>query len=210
MATLDLLTLEEAKDAVNFEQTEIMHDLELGAFVTAVSLRLDDLCGPIVQRTITNELHDGGCPTIRPRRTPVASVTTITDYEQLTGYALTAESNLAQPDYSYLLDSISTHNVVIRRRTSGSDGRFSYGRRNIAITYVAGRAATTATVDAKFKIGAALCLQHLWRPSAAGWAQTSSFDDAVNPAGASNVPGWMIPRAVLELLSYELEPQGVL
>ena len=56
-----------------------------------MSRRLDRLCGPIVQRTITDEVHPGGCPSIRVRHWPVASFTTVTEYDATTPAVLTRE-----------------------------------------------------------------------------------------------------------------------
>lgn len=206
MATLDLLSLTEAKTALQLSLTT--HDTEVAAFVTAVSLRLDAVAGPVVHRTITGELHNGGRSFIRPKFTPVSSVTSVTEYVATTATSLTAEANDTKPAAAFLLDNEWTHNVRIIRRTSGADSVFPAGRRNIAVTYVAGRAANTAAVPELFKRAAALCLQHLWRPSAGGWAQSQAFDGGPQVA-VSPVPGWFLPRAVLEVLHAELRPAGV-
>lgn len=209
MAPLDLLTVDEAKQTLSFVDSVVTHDEEVERFITAVSLRIDDLCGPVVYRTITDEVHDGGSESIRLYETPVASVVTLTEYLSGTGTVLTAETNLVSQSNGYLLDKVSTHFAVVYRRSGGYDSTFQRGRRNVAVTYQAGRFPDTASVSAKFKLAAALTLQHMWRPSAGAWAQSPTFED-VNDVQRSPVVGYAVPRAVTELLGSELYPQGVI
>lgn len=206
MAALDLITLNEAKATLNISSGELEHDEEIARFVTAVSERIDDLCGPVVARSVT-ELHDGGRYALRPRSTPVSAVTTLTEYAHTTPTVLTAETNVSKPADGYLLVDEWVHNVQIVRRSGGSDSYFPSGRRNVELVYSSGRAATTADVPDVFKMAAALTVQHMWRPSAGGWAQSMQFDDTGRPS--SPVAAWMVPKAVKELLADELRPAGV-
>lgn len=202
--TLDVLTLEEAKEALNM--TVDTHGPELARFVTAVSRKLDDLVGPVVNRTVSNELHDGGRPVIFPKQTPVSSVTTLVEYVSTTGTTLSAESNASKPASGFLLVS-DGHDCRIVRRSGGATRLFASGASNVDLTYVAGRAADTDSVDDKFKVAAGIMLQHLWRPSAGAWAQaTDAFYETEAPA---RTPGFGVPRAVLELLADELPPPVV-
>ncbi|HWH31205.1 MAG TPA: hypothetical protein VNU01_00895, partial [Egibacteraceae bacterium] len=166
--TLDILTLAEGKTACNITGTG--HDTELAQFITAVSRRIDELCGPVVNRTVTDELHNGGRGFIRPRKTPVDSVTTLVEYRHTTDTSLTEETNATKQADGFMVDEEWAHNVRIIRRTSGSDAAFPAGRRNVVLTYVAGRAANTAAVDAKFKRAAGDMLQRMWRRGAAAWS----------------------------------------
>lgn len=160
--TLDVLTLAEAKTALGIAAAT--WDTVLAQYVTAVSRQLDKLCGPIVARTVTTEPHDGGGYTIRLHRRPVYTITTVTEYAQTTGTTLTAETNATKTASNYLHDGTLTTVVsgTLRRRASGSDLRFADGRRNIDVTYDAGRAATTAAADAKFKNAASMVLRSIW------------------------------------------------
>ena len=74
MATLDILTETEASQTASGIDTALPSD-ELARMVTAVSARIDELVGPVVNRAVT-EYHNGG-GVIRPRQTAVASVTTL-------------------------------------------------------------------------------------------------------------------------------------
>lgn len=205
MAVLDLITLGEAKATLNISSAELEHDEEIARFVSAVSERIDDLCGPVVARSVT-ELHDGGGYALRPRSTPVSAVTTLTEYAHTTPTVLTAETNASKPADGYLLVDEWVHNVRIIRRSAGSDSYFATGRRNVELVFSSGRAATTADVPDHFKMAAALTLQHMWRPAAGAWTQSMQFDDG---RPSSPVAAWMVPKAVKELLADELRPAGV-
>ena len=168
--TYDLISLTEAKTAINLTVSSTNHDTELAQIITAVSQRVVDKCGPVVLTTVTNEAHDGGCTAIWLRKTPVDSVTTVTEYVGTTGTALTAESNASKPASAYLLEARGHYAKLIRRSGNG-DGTFASGRLNIVVTYQAGRAANTGAVDAKFKQAAAAIVHRLWVRDAGAWAR---------------------------------------
>jgi hypothetical protein len=171
MATLDVLTLPEAKDALNVSQTKPINDEAITLWVTAISLRMDELCGPVVQRTISNEVHAGGECSILPLYRPVSSVTTIVEYsgtgspQSLAAETFTTNSATVTAN-DYYLDPVTSR---ISRRSSGYAGTFAGTR--VVLTYVAGRAATTAAVDKKFKVAAGAMLRRLWSRESGAWAR---------------------------------------
>lgn len=173
--TLDILTLGEAKAAINLDSSVATHDTEIARFVTAVSRRIDELCGPVVVRTITGEQHPGGGRSIVPRKRPVSSVTTIKEYSGTTATTLAAEDLAAGTATAndYWLDPDLD---IIYRRSATRASVFADTR--VILTYVAGRAADTATVDAKFKIAAGSILRRLWKREAGAWARGGNPFDA--------------------------------
>ena len=177
MATTDVLTTAEALAAVNLSTESTGRLTQL---VSAVSQQLDELCGPVVQRTITSESHDGGEDEIYLRVPPVASVTAVTEYRNTTAQALTAESNTSKTGYDFLVE---TTRGIVRRRSSNQDAPFPAGRRNVEVTYVAGRSSATSAVDPKFKQAAAMMLRNLWISEAASGSETiGAFNEfPVNP-----------------------------
>lgn len=196
--TLDLLTLTEAKAALNI--TVSTYDTEVAAYVTAVSRQLDNLCGPIVTRTVTSESRDGGRPTLYLARRPVASVAAVVEYDGTTGTTLTAETPSSQTANQYLVESAQG---ILRRRNGGSDYLFPIGRQNVIVTYSAGRYSSTSTVDERFKTAARLCLTNLWRREQGGGT------DTFGALAGSVIPGFGMPNAVMDLLADDIQAPEV-
>jgi hypothetical protein len=202
--TLDVLTLAEGKSAVGIGAADTSQDTALAQKITAVSRRLDRLCGPIVQRTVTDEVHPGGCPSVRVRRWPVASFTTVTEYDATTPTVLTLEDFDTQPADGYLPERwestpTAVFNGVIWRRTSGCGSWFPFGPEAVKVTYVAGRAANTAAVDAVFKEAAGIALKNLWRTMESATQLLGEFD-----VPAQNFPISMITKAVRDAVLDEI------
>jgi len=191
MATNDLVTLTETKQSLRLTTTNESDSL-LTAWITAVSTRVDELCGPVVARTVTDELHDGGYWWIAPKLAPVYSVTTLTEYDTSgTSRSLTAEDYDTKPTDGYLVDG-----DLIRRRGSGGDALFEPGRRNVRLTYQAGRVANTAAVPEQIKRGVLMILAHMWREEHGTPTGQFADDGGIVVVGA----GWAIPRRARDLL----------
>jgi len=203
--TLDVITLAEAHKAINLPDDAMAHDVAIAALVTAISQGLDDMAGPIVQRTITDEPHDGGCTSLGLRHAPVVSVASVTEYSGTVSLVLTAESNAVKTSSNFYFDPVTSR---VYRRAGGWDYMFAQGRGNVLVTYVAGRATSTATVASKFKEAAKLTCLHLWKPKSGQWAQSMpQFGGDAVPA-TSPVPGWAFPRAALDLIRNDLKTDG--
>jgi hypothetical protein len=156
---LDLLTPTEAKAALANNAGQA-NDQLLAAAVTGVSQFLDKLCGPIVVRTITDETHDGGDPYVFLRYRPVDSVATVTEYRHTTEVPLTEETPGVLPAEAFVVNELE--GTIVRRRT-GRDCCFAAGRKNIVVTYGAGRCAATLDVPERFKRAAGITLANYWR-----------------------------------------------
>ena len=209
MAATDVLSISEAATAVGGRGGR--WDDVLPALVTATSRRLDELVGPVVQRTVANELLDGGGYVVQTRLYPITSITSITEYRDTTGTALSAESNASKPTNAYLVDlygpDVAFLDGTIRRRTAGADAVFPDGRQNVDVTYVAGRYADTSSVAERFKEAARLILRNLIRGQQ---GLASTFGGAAAGGGEVTdaqriVPGFAVPNAVRELLRDELQ-----
>lgn len=199
----DLLTLDEAKAALNIPLADTTFNDELALYVTAVSQRLDDFAGPIIKRSIADETHDGGDQYIFPIQTPVATVGEVIEYSAGTSTTLTGETNLVAG--TYFLEGAGTHNSRIRRRATWSDTWFPAGRGNVVISYVAGRFDSTADVSPKFKQAAAKTLSWLWRGDQGAGTATFGAVEGTSLFGL----GFALPNAVVELLAYERRPPVV-
>ncbi|HET7486840.1 MAG TPA: hypothetical protein VFJ85_02860 [Acidimicrobiales bacterium] len=208
---LDLISLSEAKRALNIDVTETLVDIELAGVVTAVSRRLDDLCGAVVTRTLTGDLYDGeGDTQIFLRRAPIGitattTVSSVVEYQPNSGgsVTLTEETITVKPSEGYMLDP--TTGILYRRR-GGWDSYWWPGRRNVAVTWAPGRYPDTASVDEKFRSAAAIAVAHIWTNIGAG-AGAGRF--GADNGQAFGIPPWDVPKAALMLLSAELLPAGI-
>lgn len=201
MAAHDVLTLAEAKAAINVTGVTT-YDSELPAWITGVSELLDRHVGPIVQRAVTDEAHDGASGVIRTRLYPVAAWTSVTEYSGGVATVLTAETNLLQPASSYLAGRYgpdpTLYSGVLWRREAGYAATYATGVGNVVVSYIAGRYANTAAVTELFKRAAALTLQNIWNAQRPSLAQVGDFE-----IPQSNWPRFAIPNAVQEMLASE-------
>lgn len=201
MASNDLLSLAEVKDVL--EVSTIDHDEELAGLITGVSNRIDSMCGPVVQRTVTGEKHDGGRPFVVLDKRYGTSASSVVEYDTSgNSTTLSAETESTKTADDYLLDDVGDGVTFLRRRRSGSDFLFAAGRRNVVVTYTAGRVADTASVDELFKRAAALFITHLWKQTAPSYYTDQDFLSEVQTS--PRVPGFGIPNAVKDLLADEM------
>lgn len=204
--TLDIVSLTEAKAAVNIDASNTSYDTEIAAYITGVSRRIDTLCGPVVRRTISAETHwCGAAPFVDVRHVPIASVSSVVEYDQDgTATTLTAETVSTKPTDGYLIDITREVPTRIYRRSQGGPYTFPAAGA-VVITYGAGRYANTAAVDEVFKRGAAIMFSHLWRrEQGVGSTTFGPLEDT-----GLGTPTFAVPRAVVELLAEHLRPAGV-
>lgn len=196
MASNDLLTLAEAKAALNISSGSTTQDAEVSAYVSAVSSQLDKMCGPIVTRTVTSESHDGGTELLFLGYRPVSTITAVVEYAGTDPTTLTAETNDDRDGQRYLIEAAKG---ILRRRSGGSDSGFASGRQNVIVTYTAGRYSSTSTVDERFKTAARLCLTNLWRREQGGGT------DTFGALPGTVIPGFGMPNAVMDLLADDVQ-----
>lgn len=208
MAVEDLLAIDEARSAVNLPSGATQQDGELKRYLTGLSRRVDDLCGPVVIRTITDEEHDGGVHRIWLRKSPADSVTSVSEWLNTTETALTAETRASQPADAYLHGHTGPLHFI-RRRNTGSDARFPTGRQNVLVTYEAGRYASTADVDELFKLTAASILRRIWKREASSWSQSTDFVTDTEGATPQRSFFRVVDPMIKEFLADELLPPGM-
>jgi hypothetical protein len=196
MAATDIVTVEEVLPVLSVKVPKPW----LAARISAVSKRLDDACGAVVQRTVTDEIVSGGDGYLRLKH-PVAAFTSVTEYQGTTAVVLTRETIGTEPADGYVaephLSLPGLFSGVIYRRASGGDARFYPGSGNIKVTYTAGRYVDTEAVEPHFKEAALIMLKKL-----------ADGDQTVVPVGEFDTPGarlptFGVPRAVRELLFNE-------
>lgn len=205
MATLDIISEARARQALSLGAADVRLADVLRVAITAVSQHLDDVCGPIVQRTVTDVLDSPYGSRLHLTLGPVASVTTVTVYRSGVGETLTAETLTTAGGYLADLHqridpdrTTARASRVLRRRTSWTDTTWETDAR-IQVVYVAGRYANTAAVEnSRFELAAMLTLKSSWR----AWEQSAvqiAPGEFVVPAGF--FPGFTLPDAALELIA---------
>ncbi len=208
MADTDILTLAEGRAAVNLPDASEPNDLdiEVQGMITGITGRIDALCGPVVQRTVEDEAHDGGRDRVLLRKQHVAELTDVVEWSfgSATTHAVLTLANTGsgcrlyhgnQDVYAWVL------------RLSGARSlAFAGGVGNVLVSYTAGRFATTAEVDERFKQTAAAVLRRLWKREQSTWSQSPDFFAEVdNPAPAVGFFKAVDPM-VCELLGDQLLP----
>lgn len=204
---LDILDAAEALLAIN--RGTAPTDLPL--MVTSVSRVIDDVCGPVVVRTVTAELHHGGAPTVHLKQRPVSSVTTVREVESPgTVNTLDAVAWGADDD-GYFAEPLSSDPTfksgAIHRKVSGFDADWLGSGLSVEVTYQAGRYANTAAVDEKFKGCASAVLRRLWRREAGAWSQSPTFLEGAEDDAAERFYRAVRP-IIEELLPTEVQARG--
>lgn len=176
---LDILTLAEGKAALR-QGTVTANDTDIELLITAASTIIDRGVGPVVRRTITNEVHDGEGQMLQLEWWPVSTVTTVIE----DGITLAPSAYHADLDRGQ-----------VWRRLSDWDYPWEVGRANVAFTYIAGRFANTAAVTPFFKAGARLLLRHLWRSEQ--WNVTGLGPQEFDVPQVA-FPTYAVPKAVAD------------
>lgn len=184
MAATDLLTLPEAKAALNIPEDDVDNDVELAQVISAATALLEQWVGPVIVRSAVTEYLRGGTATVRPTQTPVYSVTSVTDYDGATATVLTVDTpGSAYNADGFYLDAPVPHVVGVRRRATGCDYPFTAGPGTVKVIYVPGRFATLAAVTPLFKEAATVCLVHLWQHRGANSAFGTAAGDGAPYGG---------------------------
>lgn len=204
-AVTDLLSLADAQAAVRLSASNTIHAARLEGYVTAVSLAIDELVGPVVRRTITGERHEGGQCEIHLRRAPVYSVTTVKLWQQGVSTTLTAETLSAaggylaepHPDDPTLLSG------ELERRSLWAPFMWECG--TVEVTYVAGRFADTAAVrGSRFHTAAVLTLKSMWQGETDTVAVVGEYEQPI-----SAFPRVAVPQAARDLLWDQVQYRGI-
>lgn len=207
---LDILTEAEAsRAALGTDSPGASHLEQIARMNTAISRRIDELVGPVVQREVT-EYHDGDVEVLLPRQTPVASVTTVTEWDGTTQTALTADTwgaAGASSGFTFEQSSGYGHSARILRRSSGGPSRFAAGSQSVRLVYTAGRYADTASVDPLFKEAAAEIMRRLWNREAGAWARGADPFDAEGMGTSRFFRA--VDHVIDELLGHEKPPPAV-
>lgn len=195
MATDDLLTAAEARRFVGLGTADLTRGTLLAQYVTMASRALVTRVGTIIHSTVTAELHSGGGAYVYLSHHPVKQVNQVVEYDNTTASTLTAETNASKSATGFV---VNLANGRVTRRNENTTVPFPAGFDNVAVTYVAGRFASTSDVDDRFKTACGLILKNAWRAQEMNVGQVDEFDV---PQAA--YPRFGIPNAVKDILADE-------
>jgi hypothetical protein len=186
----DPVSLDDVRAYLNLPNT--LDDTELRSFISAAVGLIEDLIGPIVPVTVT-ETFDGGGRQISLRTTPVISVQTVTERMAQSTYTDTLDDAAGGSfhSYGYQLDG-----ETITKQMSGFPVAFFPGRRNVAVTYTAGR----SSLSPKLQKAIAEQVRHLW--------QTQQGSRSRQTEDWSPQMAFSIPNRVKELLGIDMSLPG--
>jgi hypothetical protein len=195
-----LISLDEARRGLTLPGTATAKDDDLRSLILECTPIIEDLCGPILPAA-KDEWYDGGARTVRLLQAPIISVTAVQESygnytRTLTEQALSGSSFDA---YGYTVDKVDG---ILQRRISGREGIFQSGRRNIHVTYTAGR----SVMPANLVLATRRLVRHLWQQEQQGYRP-----DFGSPEGAmvSTPSGFLVPHVVVEACGAEARIIGI-
>ena len=205
----DVLTYDEAADALKVGTTDITKSARLQSAITAVSRRLDDEYGPIVKRAIVAQTHEPAAWDLWVDG-PIYSTPaiTITEYDRDgVAQALTLETYDTKPTHGYRLQQRTGLGGGYTGRIRRTEGAVESTWGTVRVAYTAGRYSDTGTVDPVFKEAGAVCLINWWQQVL---SQTPQVGNELELPGF-RFPRYAIPDAALDLVPVdEKAPRSVL
>lgn len=139
-----IVELDDIKEYLNLSTTDRSHDGELLRFLAGLTPVVEFITGPILPRTYTNEMYNGGVAIISLRHRPIVSVASVTEFLGPIAYPLTQVPSRDQGSiYSYVVNPSGS----IQRTTAGGGTQaFPGGPDAVSVTYTAGYQVTPANI----------------------------------------------------------------
>lgn len=132
----EIVSLDEVKEFIGIPIAQGSRDAVLQRYIDAATKWATYVSDAVVPETFTNEVHNGGGPTIVLFNTPIITVTSVIEYVGTTAYALTQSEAGTNQTYGFSVDNASAG--ILSRRWNGMVGSFMPGRNNVVVTYKAG------------------------------------------------------------------------
>lgn len=169
-----IVSLAEVKTHLNVTSTN--NDTELQGFINAATAQADYWFGPTRRIAYTNEVHDGGWPTIVLFNSPILSVESIKEFIGPTEHDLTLQPPGSTVDnYGYSIDDPQS-GVIVRRSAAGTAIPFMAGPRSVIVSYTAG----TLAVPADVRMAVLEDIRGLWQQTQQGRRPAGPEEDVWN------------------------------
>jgi len=202
MAALDVISVGEARVAAGYSFGDASKDLRLAPLVTAISLKIDEMCGPVIQRSVTERL-DGGHPWVKLRRRPLSAISSVIEYASGVATTLTAETLTVEGQYlaERRDDDAALYTGFLWRRSGFYDTCWAYGRQNVVVVATAGRYADVdSAASSIFAKAARLAVKASWGGELNGVQNIGEYDVPV-----ASFPGAVLPKVAVDLLAAEMQ-----
>jgi hypothetical protein len=196
-----IISLAEARASLRLPAGQTVDDEDLRSLIVSATVVMEDLCGPIVSRAC-DETHDGGYLTVRLLQAPIMSVQTVTEsYGAGYNRTLTAQplDGSTFDTYGYTVDK---DDGILERRFSGVAGPFMVGRRNIHVTYTAGRTVVRPNLIRATR----RLVRFMWQQEMQGQRPNGQTPEQV--ATSTTPSGYLVPNAVKALCADDLRTVG--
>lgn len=197
-----LISLADARRGLGTTAANTVKDEDLRTYIAAATPIMEDIVGSILRQSRV-ESYDGGSTQINLLWPPLISVTSVIEsYGSSSQRTLTAQDIFAGSgldSYGYTVDLVSG---IITRRASGVAMPFAAGKRNIQVTYVAGRSSVTGNI----LLATRRLIRHLWQQEQQGFRPPMSGPDT---SMGTTPMGFAVPKAVLEMCADSTRISGI-
>lgn len=194
MAALDIITEAEARAAIRLPTGQTT---EIQAMVSGLSAWVDQLCGPVVARSVTEVVSGPYSGPVLLTSTPVISITSVVEHVGSTNTTIdTGDYELAS----------TGHYARLFRLSGGYDSAWTAGSRNFTVTLSSGRYANTAAVGYDWKERFRSLLIEKWQYESATW-QRNRGEFAADEFG--NPVGFDAEARIRQLFASDLLPPGM-
>lgn len=191
------ISLDEARDALNWDSSDASHDEELRLFIAAATLVVEDVVGPIVGSQSFIEQHSpNGEKLVLNHPRPLV-------FSSVVEYAAGSPTTLTQATTPNVAtaNQFTANGQVLTRRTAG--GGCKDFADEVWVTYTAGMAAVPSNVV----MGMRELIQHNYQTSQQG--SRPSFDGGAPDSLTTTPSGYLIPYKVMAWLKpHELVEAG--
>jgi hypothetical protein len=187
-----LVTLGEAKDYLNFQNTDKARDAKLLRFINQITPVVEFITGPILVRQY-DERYDGGQMFIRLRHRPIVNLVAVSEFRGPIEYDLIQAADPAHGDiYSVEIDG----GRIVRRSAGGGIISFPHMPQAIHVVYTAG----FTTVPSNVTMGTLELLRFHFQGSQMGRPRMGGAPTPDEAEAGHDVVGFFVPNKVRELL----------
>lgn len=187
----DIITVAEARRHLNIPNSDTAITTALAEVVTEASRLIDDLCGPVVRRNVTETILEPCGPLFLkvPPGSPTFTVTftSVTEYNGGSALVLTAEDFDTAGTYRW-----EPRTGRLLRRSSWT--HYAWAPQEVVVAYEGGRFNTTALVSQKFKGACRKVLMHKW--------QARGSQSGFGTVGGDGAPFGGVPYSPKTLLDH--------